>query len=84
MVIQSRDDLSRLIKGAAALQGVSVSELARRLGVLQPSISRTINRVDIPLSMLMKIAGALGCRLSVDLLPIDPPGAASPGDGVEE
>lgn len=65
MVIKDRDGLTRAIKSAAAAQGVSVKELGRRLGVVGPSISRTVNRSDIPFSELVRMAAALGCDLDI-------------------
>ena len=69
MVIKDRDGLTRAIKSAAAAQGISVKELGRRLGVVGPSISRTVNRSDIPFSGLLSIAAAIGCDLVISFKP---------------
>lgn len=65
MFISTREDVARLIKAAAASQGVTVSGLAVRLGVSQPSLSRTINRADVTVSDLLRIGQALGLRLRI-------------------
>lgn len=71
MIITKREDLARMIKSACALQGVSVEGLGRRLGVVGPSIHRTVNRSDLGFSPLHAIAEALGCDLYIALLPKD-------------
>lgn len=68
MIIKSRDDLAKCIKIACTASGVTLSELGRRLGVIQPSISRTVNRADFPFSELLRIASALGCDLEISIM----------------
>lgn len=87
MVIQSRDDMAREIKTALARAGLSVSGLARALSVAQPTASKCVNRDNLTLSRLLEIARAAGCDLVISFRPRRDnltPGAASPGDGVEE
>ena len=69
MIIKNREDLTKIIKAACAIQGENVEGLGRRLGVLGPSISRTVNRSDLRLSQIMAIAAALGCDLDISITP---------------
>jgi len=71
MVINERGDLARLIKGAAALRGMTAAALAQALGVGRPSMSRTINKSDISISDLQRIAAAMGAALVIDFVDID-------------
>lgn len=69
MIIKSRADLAREIKAAAARRGVPLATVAARLGVVAPSISRTVNRSDLTLSTLQKIADALDSDLVIEITP---------------
>lgn len=69
MIIKCRADLAREIKAAAARRGVPLATVAARLGVVAPSISRTVNRSDITLSTLQKIADALDYDLVIEITP---------------
>ena len=66
MIIRNRSDLARLIKGATAYQGQTLASLGRILGMLQPSVSRLVNRSDIGLSDLLRIGDALGLDLVIE------------------
>ena len=83
MLIRDRDALARLIKSAAAAQGLSLAGLGRKLGLSQPSISRTVNRSDMTAGQLQDIAAALGCVLSVDFVPLSDLPASVSGQGRE-
>ena len=61
--------MTRAIKAAAALRGGNVSTLAAALGVSRPSLSRTVNRSDMTVSDLQRIAAALDCDLIIDFQP---------------
>ena len=52
--------------------GLTQAQLAERVGTKQPGISRleSGNR-NITIEQLQRVAGALGCRLDVRLVPID-------------
>jgi transcriptional regulator with XRE-family HTH domain len=57
-------NLANRIKDVAKEHGISITEVANKLGVLQPAISRTINNPRITLEDLEKIAGVIGCKVS--------------------
>ena len=57
-------NLANKIKDVAKEHGTSITEVANKLGVLQPAISRTINNPRITLEDLEKIAGAIGCKVT--------------------
>lgn len=65
MTITDRESLSRLIKGSLALRGLTVTDLAVLLGVDRTSASRTVNRSDLALSDLLRIAEAIGANLVI-------------------
>lgn len=65
MTIENREDVQRLIKSAAALQGFTITDIAERIGIAPPTLNRAINHSDMRLSMLLRIASALGLRLDV-------------------
>lgn len=54
-------NLANNIKQLAKEHGITITQLANELGVLQPQISRTINNPRITVEDLSKIAGVLGC-----------------------
>lgn len=62
-------DIIRLIKAVAALRGATLGDIAAALGVLQPSLSRTINKTDLSFSTVARIAAALDCDLFIDIRP---------------
>ena len=57
-------NLANKIKDVAKEHGTSITEVASKLGVLQPAISRTINNPRITLEDLEKIAGVIGCKVT--------------------
>lgn len=57
-------NLANRIKEVAKENGTTITEVANKLGVLQPAISRTINNPRITLEDLEKIAKAIGCKVS--------------------
>lgn len=65
MTIKDRDGLTRLIKSALAMRGLTVSDLAVLLGVDRTSCSRSVNRSDLAISDLLRIASALGASLCI-------------------
>lgn len=71
MTIKERQDLARLIKSECALRGITLEGLGQILGVVPPSISRTVNRSDVTLSQLQSIAAALGTALDIRFTPTD-------------
>lgn len=53
-------------------QGLTQAELAEMIDTKQPSIARLESgKRDPRLSFLRRVAGALGCRLEVRLVPLD-------------
>ena len=67
MTIKERSDLTEEIKGALKERGVGVSQLAEKLGVLQPSMSRTIRRSGAWVSELLKICEAIDADLEISI-----------------
>ena len=49
-------------------QGVNRKELARRLGVSQPSITSSFRAKNLTLGTMAKIAEAIGCTYEVRLI----------------
>ena len=64
-----RMNIAENIKRAYKLHGLTGTEVARKLGIVQPQFSRLINNPKIKVEDLEKIADAIGCSV-VDL--IDP------------
>ena len=69
MVYKSAEDVKRAIKAAAAERGITISALADTMGVPQPNMSRTINRLNPSFNTVRDIADALGCDLVFEILP---------------
>lgn len=58
--------LKQAIKVLSAHEGITQTELAQRLNILQAALSRTINKPDHRIeSDLLPIAQALGCNLEL-------------------
>ena len=68
MIISERESIARLIKAAAALRGISYKQIGDALNVSAPSISRTINKADIPISRLLDIARVLNMDVEIKLI----------------
>ena len=61
--------LKQAIKVLSAHEGITQTELAERVGVLQAALSRTINKPDHRIeSDLLPIAQALGCKLQLHFI----------------
>ena len=56
-------NLANNIKSVARAHGVTITQLANELGVLQPQMSRTINNPRITVEDLQKIATVIGCSV---------------------
>lgn len=56
-------NLANNIKSVARAHGVTITQLANELGVLQPQMSRTINNPRITAEDLQKIATVIGCSV---------------------
>jgi transcriptional regulator with XRE-family HTH domain len=65
MTIKDRESVTRCIKGALALRGLTISDLADLLDIDRTSISRTINRSALTISDLLRIASAIGADLCI-------------------
>ena len=61
--------LKQAIKVLTAQAGITQTELANRLEVVQPVLSRTINKPDHRITAdLLPIAQALGCKLELHFI----------------
>ena len=65
MIIKNRESLARCIKGALAVRGLTVPDLADLLTVERSSASRSVNRSDLAISDLLRIAQAIGANLVI-------------------
>lgn len=69
MIIRNREDAARAIKSALAMRGETLTSYAAKQGLNRSSFSRSVNRSDISLSDLLRIADALGCQLKIEFSP---------------
>lgn len=61
--------LKQAIKVLSAQKGITQTELAQRLDILQAALSRTINKPDHRIQAdLLPIAQALGCKLELHFI----------------
>ena len=81
MRIKQREDVSRLIKGACAVRGLTGKELAERMGISAPSLSRMVNSSNISLHTLLSMASAMGAELVLDFVTEEERAAAAHGPG---
>lgn len=77
MRIKQREDVSRLIKGACAVRGLTGKELAERMRISAPSLSRMVNSSNISLHTLLAMASAMGAELVLDFVTDDEERAAA-------
>lgn len=56
-------NLANNIKRVAKDHGMTITQVAESLGVLQPQLSRTINNPRISLEDLNKLADVMGCQI---------------------
>lgn len=82
MILRNRADLARLIKSGLALRGETLTAFADRVGVSRVSLSRSVNRSDLPFSDILRLASLLGFSLRVELIPDEESGLTrtDPGD----
>lgn len=57
-------NLANRIKEKAKENGLTITIIAERLGVMQQALSRTINNPRITLEDMEKIAGVIGCKVA--------------------
>lgn len=81
MRIKQREDVSRLIKGACAVRGITGKELAERMRISAPSLSRMVNSSNISLHTLLAMASAMGAELVLDFVTDEERAAAAHGPG---
>lgn len=81
MRIKQREDVSRLIKGACAVRGITGKELAERMHISAPSLSRMVNSSNISLNTLLTMASAMGAELVLDFVTEEESGAAAHDSG---
>lgn len=55
--------LANSIKALAKEHGMTITQLAESMGVLQPQLSRTINNPRISVEDLCKLAEVIGCNV---------------------
>lgn len=77
MRTKQREDVSRLIKGACAVRGLTGKELAERMRISAPSLSRMVNSSNISLHTLLAMASAMGAELVLDFVTDDEERAAA-------
>ena len=69
MLIESREDIAKLIKTKQIESGINSTELAKRLGIsTAASISRTINKSDLAISQIQRIANAMGYKVNIEFM----------------
>ena len=69
MLIKTREDLAKLIKTKQVESGINSVELAKRLGIsTAASISRTINKSDLSISQIQRIAIAMGYKVKIEFM----------------
>ena len=56
--------LANRIKEKAKENGMTITNIAERLGVMQQALSRTINNPRITLEDMEKIAAVIGCKVA--------------------
>ena len=56
-------NIANNIKAQAKAHGLTVTQLAERMNVLQPQLSRTINNPRISLEDLTRLADIIGCKV---------------------
>lgn len=68
MIVKTQKDIVNMIKGGLALHGYNLSKIADKIGVTRPSLSRTVNRSNITLLQLIRIADAAGLCVNIDIV----------------
>lgn len=77
--------IKQAVKVLQAQQGLTQEEIAKRIGVVRPVLSRTLGKPDHRISAdLLPIATALGCTLELRFVRPDGSVAASVGYKAEQ
>ena len=71
MEYKSKEDFKRLVKAAAALQGITLTEAAQKIGISKQQLSNTFSKAAPTLEDARRIAAALDCKLLIDIVPDD-------------
>lgn len=69
MEYKSKEDFKRLVKAAAALQGITLTEAAQKIGISKQQLSNTFNKAAPTLEDARRIAAALDCKLEINFIP---------------
>ena len=75
-------NLANNIKSVARDHGMTITQLAEQMGVLQPQLSRTINSPRISLEDLCRLADAIGCSVQDFFADANPSSAITNGESV--
>lgn len=68
MIFRNNSDFKRLVKSAAALQGLTLAALAERMHTTPQQLQNILNKKQLAFVDAVRIASALGMVLSVDFI----------------
>lgn len=69
MIVKNQEDILSILKIQMKNKNISNSELARRVGVSQPTIARSLNNnTNLTLTTLFKYLDACNITLDINLL----------------
>ena len=84
MIFQNNSDFRRLVKSAAALQGLTLAALAERMHTTPQQLQNILNKKQLAFVDAVRIASALGMALSVEFVQQPESIQPTPGDNITQ
>lgn len=69
MIFQNNSDFRRLVKSAAALQGLTLAALAERMHTTPQQLQNILNKKQLAFVDAVRIASALNCKVKIEFIP---------------
>lgn len=69
MIYKDNQDLRRALRAAAAVQGASLAEIARKLDITPQALQDMLRKKHIGFDDIARAATAIDCKLVFDIVP---------------
>lgn len=69
MIYKDNQDLRRALRAAAAVQGASLAEIARKLDITPQTLQDMLRKKHIGFDDIARTAAAIDCKLVFDIVP---------------
>ena len=71
LIYKDNKDLRRALRAAAAVQGASLADIARKLDITPQALQDMLRKKHIGFDDIARAAAAIDCKLLFDIVPDD-------------